>query len=489
MYARARGEAGFTLIEVLASAVIVVLVSASAMIALSGVTRNSYDDRVRSEAQALAQQNENKLRGFNINELSNLNKTLPAITLDGTQFTIKESATYVTDSTGNPSCTNPSADYLQTTSTVTWPRMDGAAPVTVTGQLTPTVGSISSNAGGLAVSATNATGGGDAGMNVALTGTSTASGATAADGCDLFGDLPAGAYTASVTPPSGTYVDGKTGQAVTASNPDVASTTVSAGTTPASLPFRLDVPGTITASFTDLFPSGSGLTAPVTPTVPALLAFNTNMNGVQYRVCTLADGLTCPAVGNADASFPASDWTGSGGQVQANTLFPYTSPYSVYAGTCTNDNPNLVSGGSVADKPATVTAGGNANVSLALPALVVKVYTGTSGSPGAEEALPSGWHVALTDTGCNVNYSSANNSGASLPAGQAALPLNASYPNLGANDTGILEYPGMPYGNYTACIDNGSKKVVTTLPANTGNGQVVSLYAGSVPSSATSGTC
>jgi hypothetical protein len=161
----------------------------------------------------------------------------------------------------------------------------------------------------------------------------------------------------------------------------------------------------------------------------------------------------------------------------------------VYAGTCTNNNPNLVSGGSVADTAATVTAGGNANASLALPAMVVKVYSGTSASPGAEEALPSGWHIAVTDTGCNVNYSSANNAGSSLPAGQAALPLNASYPNLGANDTGILEYPGMPYGNYTACIDNGSKKVVTTLPANTGNGQVVSLYAGSVPSSGTSGTC
>jgi prepilin-type N-terminal cleavage/methylation domain-containing protein len=485
IYARAQAEDGFTLIEVLASAVIVVLLSASAMIALGGVARNSYDDRVRSEAQALAQQNENRLRGYNINELSNLNQTLAPITLDGTKFTIKETATYVTDSTGNPSCTNPSADYLQTTSTVTWPQMDGAAPVTVTGQLTPTVGAISANNGGLAVSAINASAGGDAGMGVSLTGTSAASGTTASDGCDLFGDLPAGAYTASITPPSGVYVDGKTGQAVTSSTPDVASTTVNAGTTPASLPFLLDVPGSIPVGFADVFPASSPpLTAPATPSAPAVLAFNTNMTGVQYRLCTVADGATCPAVGNQDTNFPASDWSSS---ITANTLFPYTSPYSVYAGTCTSDNPNLISGGSVADQTATVTAGGTATqVNFTLPALVVKLYSGTSSSPGAEEALPAGSHLVITDTGCGVRYNAANNAATTLPAGQAALPLNASYPNLGANDTGILQFPGMPYGNYTVCYDTGSGgKTYSVSPVkNTGNGEVVSLYAGS----ATTGT-
>lgn len=482
-----RGEAGFTLIEVMASALVVVLLSASALIALGGVTRSSYDDRVRSEAQALAQQNEDKLRGFNVNEISNLNQTLPAVTLDGTAFTIKEVASYVTASTGTPSCTNPSADYLQTKSTVTWANMDGAAPVVVTGQLTPTVGSISADNGGLAVSATNASAGPDSGMGVTLSGTSAASGVTASDGCALFGDIPAGAYTAAVAPSAGTYVDGKTGQAVTASNPDVASTTVIPGTTPASLPLSLDVPGSIPVAFADVFP-GSGLTAPVTPTAPAVLAFNTNMTGVQFRLCTPADS-TCPSVGNQDTNFPASDWSAPSGQVTANTLFPYTSSYSVYAGMCTGDNPNLISGGSVADQTSTVTAGGIApTLTFTLPAMVVKLYSGTSTS-SSEEALPNGWHVQIKDTGCGVDYNTANNAAGSLAAGQAALPLNSSYPNLGTNDTGILEYPGMPYGDYSACIDNGSKYLVTTLPANTGSGQFVNLFAGSVATTGTAGTC
>jgi prepilin-type N-terminal cleavage/methylation domain-containing protein len=489
-------EHGFTLIEVMASALVVLLVSAAALIALGGVTRSSWDNQVRSEAQALAQQNEDKLRGYNINEISNLNQTLPPITLNGTIFTIKETASYITASTGTPSCTNPSADYLQTTSTVSWQNMDGAAPVVVTGQLTPTVGSISANNGGLAVSALNASGGGDANVGVSLTGTSTATGATASDGCALFGDLPSGAYTVSVTPPVGVYVDGRTGQAVTAANPDVLPATVSPGTTPASRAFSLDVPGSITTTFTDAFPI-AGLTAPATPTAPDVVAFNTNMTGVQYRMCTVDDGATCPAVGNQDTSFPAADWTGTGGQVVASPLFPYTSPYTVYAGSCTNDDPNLVSSGAASDSSASVTEGGNASPSPAvvLPAMVVKLWSGTAAAPGSEQALPVAWHVALTDTGCNVEYNTANNSAATLPAGQAALPLNAHYPSLGADDTGLLEYPGMPYGAYSVCVDNGSKKVVTTLPANTASsasqlgGQVVNLYAGSVASTGVAGTC
>ena len=45
---------------------------------------------------------------------------------------------------------------------------------------------------------------------------------------------------------------------------------------------------------------------------------------------------------------------------------------------------------------------------------------------------------------------------------QGNLPLNPNYP-LGSNDTGILSYPGLPYGNYTVCYDNGSKSTSATV--------------------------
>ena len=476
-----RSDAGFTLIEVLVSALMVVLLSGAAATSLVATTDSSSDLRVHADAEALAQQNQAQMHGLNVDQLSNLNSALPAVSLNGVSFTVTETATYVSASSGVASCTHPSADYLQTTSTVTWSNMGNRAPVTVSSILTPTVGSIDPTHGTLAVSATNAGGAGNPGMNVAISGPSAASELTTATGCVLFGDLPAGTYTVRVSPPSGIYVDAKTGNAVTPSAPDTASINVVAGTIPASASFDLDQSGSITYSFTDAFPPPGGLTAPVTPTVPAVVAFNTYMSLPSSRVCTLADA-ACPPVGNADTSFPASDWGGASGQVTATPLFPFTSPYSLYAGICGSDDPHVVSSGAVTDASAAVSAGGNTPVTLTLPAMVVKLYSGAS-TGTSEMALPAGAHLIITDTGCNVRYIGYLGAAPTVATNQAALPLNPSYPPS-SNDTGILAFPGMPYGNYTVCYDNNGQKYSTTA-TNAGTGVLVALLAGST----TTGIC
>src|SRR6201999_957443 len=143
-------EAGLSIVEVLVRVLIGALLSAGARTAFVGSTNGSETVRVRSDAQALAQQDQAKLRALTVDQLSNLNQTLPAVALNGRQFTVTESADYVTDSTGTPSCSNPSADYIQTTSTVSWNNMGGQSPVTVTSVLTPPVGSIDPTNGELA---------------------------------------------------------------------------------------------------------------------------------------------------------------------------------------------------------------------------------------------------------------------------------------------------------------------------------------------------
>ena len=154
---RARAQDGFTLIEVLASALIVTLLAGAAFTSFAGTEKESYTTRLRSDAQAVAQQSEDQLRGLNIDQLSNLNQTTTWPTkVDGVQFYVKQTASYVSDATGTATCTNPSADYLQTTSTVTWANMGTSPAVTETSVLTPTVGSISAGNGALAVSATSA---------------------------------------------------------------------------------------------------------------------------------------------------------------------------------------------------------------------------------------------------------------------------------------------------------------------------------------------
>lgn len=486
---RGRAQHGFTLIEVLASALVVTLLAGAAFTAFAGTAKTSYDNRVHSDAQSIAQQSEDQLRGLNINQLSNLNQTITWPTkVDSVQFYVKQTASYVTDATGTATCTNPSADYLQTTSTVTWDNMGNTPPVTETSVLTPTVGSISSGNGALAVSVTNAAGGGDAGMNVAISGPSTASGLTNAAGCVLFGDIPAGTYTVAVGPSLGTYVDAKTGASVTPATADTASIPVSAGTTPTSTSFQIDQGGSINVSFQ--YPNGAAIAPPagLTPMATGVVAFNTNMNLPQYRVCTLTD-TTCPVVGSPDPSFPAADWgTPSQGQITATPLFPFTSPYSVYAGTCSAEDPSKVSGGPSSDTSVTVVGGQPVNATVLVPPMVVRLWSGSSStSPGSEEPLPaSPSEIVITDP-CGVKYYGYYGTNPpSVGTGQGAMPLNSNYP-AGSNVTGILSYPGLPYGNYTVCYDNGSKHTQATV-TNTGVGESVSLYAKS-STLPTSGKC
>jgi prepilin-type N-terminal cleavage/methylation domain-containing protein len=86
----AADEAGFTLVEVLVSALILVLLSMAVLGALDATTRSSFSDRLHANVEALAQQNENRLRGLNVDELSNLNKTFQGPKLDGVQFLARD---------------------------------------------------------------------------------------------------------------------------------------------------------------------------------------------------------------------------------------------------------------------------------------------------------------------------------------------------------------------------------------------------------------
>jgi Tfp pilus assembly protein PilV len=244
----AGSESGMTLIEVLVCALMVALMAMAVLAGLDAMARQSGSLRTRADAQAVAQQSQNRLKGYNINELSNLNRTYTTAKLDGVQFTVHETANYVSDSTGAPSCTNPTTDYLRTISTVTWPNMGTRPPIVVTGVLTPPIASIDSAHGTLAVMVKAASGAGISGVNVSLSGTSSASGVTDSTGCALFGDVPAGAYTISAASPSINYVDMATGAVITAGAPDTQNASVIGGRT-ASIEFDMDVGGTINYSF------------------------------------------------------------------------------------------------------------------------------------------------------------------------------------------------------------------------------------------------
>ena len=75
--------------------------------------------------------------------------------------------------------------------------------------------------------------------------------------------------------------------------------------------------------------------------------------------------------------------------VTASPLFPFASPDTVYAGSCTGNNPNPADDPNSPGVPATasvvIPSGGNATATIQLPALNLKVWSGSSpvvpGSP------------------------------------------------------------------------------------------------------------
>jgi len=480
-------EAGFTIIEVLVAALILAVVAAGSAVAFVGAIGTSGLQRNRSAAEALAQQNESKLRGYTVGQLANLNQTLSPVSLDGIQYTVHESASFVSDSSGTPSCTNPEADYLETTSSVTWAGMPSSLqPVTVTGLITPTYGEISSSSGVLAVQIQDPSGNPIAGMPVSVSGPGSASGVTAANGCVLFGDLPAGnSYTVSVTPATGSYVDAGTGQAVNSGSPDKQTAVqVSAGTTAASpTPFVLATPGAATFSFTDKWPTGVSPSPAPTATSPSVIL----SSGSLVIVCSAQDTSGCPATGKGDLSWGTSAWGGTNGQVTAQPLVPAT--YATYPGICPNDDPSGFGG---SDATTAVTAGNTAATTLTLPAIVVRLYSGTGtisilggvvtlpGSAGSEIAMPAGSKLVITDTQCDGGEHYVGGPGVTVPANDSALPVSASpVINGGTNDIGLLAYPGMPDGKYTVCYQNGSQYSQASL-TNQGNGEIVNLFNGTL---------
>jgi Tfp pilus assembly protein PilV len=305
-------EEGFAIIEVLISALIIVIVGGAVLTLLQATARSAGDSRNRTAAQAIAQEDQARLRSMRISSLNRLNQSWTA-KIGGTTFTINSTGSFVNNATGNPSCTgsNTSADYVRITSTVTWPSMNGRPPVVTQSIIAPSNGSLNPGNGTLTVSTINAAGLPLPGVGLSGTGAGTFSGTTDSEGCANFADLPAGSYT--LTPTAAGLVD-KDGNA-----PAAESASVSASSTLTRV-LQYDKPGALEVNFKYRV----GSTGEFKPSsASAIRVFNT----------TMTSALTVSAPGGNPAATIAT-------QTSPAKLFPFTSPYAVYAGTCSSNNPN-----------------------------------------------------------------------------------------------------------------------------------------------------
>jgi len=387
------------LIEVIVSALIIVVVGGAVLTLLQATARSAADSRNRTAAQAIAQEDQARLRSMRISSLNRLNQNWTA-KLGGTTFTVNSTGTFVNNATGNPSCTgsNTSADYVRITSTVTWPNMNGRPPIVMNSIVAPSNGSLNPGNGTLTVSTINAAGLPLPGVGLSGTGAGTFSGTTDSEGCANFADLPAGNYT--LTPTAAGLVD-KDGK-----SPASQTTSVSSSSTN-TVQLQYDKPGALEVNFKYRVGSTGEFK---TSTASSIQVFNSTM--------------TSPLTVSAPGGNPAATITTPTSPAK---LFPFTSPYAVYAGTCSENNPN--------PKSEAGSPGAPAIASVTVP-------------PGASIApLPKG---AIQLPALNVTV---KQNGVLLSGAKVRVTGTCSFArNYTTNASGALPDPGLPWGTYTVCV-------------------------------------
>jgi Tfp pilus assembly protein PilV len=445
-----KDESGMALIEIVVSSMLLVIVALGVFRAFDAGTRATAQERHRARAHSLAEADLSRMKAMQIEDLANLNQTTP-VTADGQQYTVVSRADFVTESSTTSTCQTGlgSRDYIKTTSTVTWASIGSRPPVVATSVVTPPSGSVIPNAGSLLVSIVDRNATGVAGATVSGSGPASFSGTTGSTGCVIFRNLPAGSYT--LGPIGGTAA----GDVDEDGNPSAAQTVSVVADSTNTKTITLDSPGTLPVTFKTEDYAGA------------------LVNSSADQVVLVQSNMT------TNKLFPAAPLAARTATITATSLFPFTSAYSAYAGTCDDNNP--LSGGALGSSivppgaPGTLATPGY----LKLPALHLTVKSGTPSAPGGSVA---GARIRITDLNCS-------------PTGtfRRTFFTNASFQM--ADSPTAATNPGLPYGDkYQVCADanfsslqrrnyvristtSTTAKDVPVIDPN--NGQVETIYLGS----------
>jgi Tfp pilus assembly protein PilV len=427
-------QRGDTLVEVLISAFLVGLIVVGTFSGLNSSSRATALQRSRSQADALAEQDEDRLRSEPINLLAALGShpQITTTTVGNTRFTIESSATYIADSTATESCSSssPQANYLQTTSKVTW---NGAGkPVEENGVISPPPGSnliVQVTESGSPVQSATVTAVGPAPETTSHTLE------TSSRGCAIIALPSGGEY--SINAHKVGYVD-QNGYENTDEDETVTQKVYIAAENTAKEGYYLGRTGALEVNFSG-GTEGQGET---------FVLFNSGMTTFN-RFPKHASSYAVLGTEGAYAS-----------TVTTNGFYPFTTDYTIYAGTCEADKPPTLG----SENEVLIPPGGTGHASLLLPSLRLKVYSGANSS----SSLVNEASGSVTDTGCGV---------------KRAFVTNAS---------GATEHPALPYGTYNLCV---TAKVGSPakqrrfekkeIHITTASGASENVYLGSAPESST----
>ena len=426
------GEDGFVLIEILVSALVVAIVAAAVFNLLQANARSAGTDRQRSEAFALAQEDQARLRTLRISELSRLPTKPREITLNGTIFEVRSTGVFVNDKTATSSCSpeSNSADYVRIGSEVAWKVMNGRPPVVIQSIVAPSNGSLDPSHGTLTFSVLNSLEKPIPGVILTGAGPSSFGGTTDEAGCATFPDLAAGSYTVT---PSGavTGMVDKDGNAPSA----VPAGVTAEVTTPKELHY--DLPGKIKK-----------------------VTFQTKSSPTGSLITSSSDSVILANIGMKEPKIFGTPGGGRKASIEASGLYPFKEPDGLYGGFCGLNNPNPTGETSApgAAGVSSVTIPRNGTVEEAkvvLPALYLNVWKGTSSKPETAVSKP---HVIVADTKCKYNNKTIKRT-------------------LETEVNGHLVDPGLPWSTYEVCADNGSRSKTATVSVEDLNvGTTLNLY-------------
>ena len=391
-------DEGFALIEVVVSALIAAIVIGGVVSLLSATGRAAGEQRRRSQAYAVAQEDQARLRGTQVSALNRETETR-SVAINGVSYTVETTSRFISDKTGATTCNggSTSADYVRIGTSVTWASMHlGAKPVRLESIVSPVSGSFDPTSGGVAVRVVNGTEPTPSpisGVGLNGTGTATFSGATDSNGCAVFGGLPAGNYT--LTPSlAAEYIDAN-GLA-----PKATPITVSSGSV---LPVNLiyDRKGTVNLGFKVRSSAGPVVTAK-------------------------GDTVVATATGMSSGARTFGTPKTYATSIAATPLFPFGYTYSFFGGACAA-NAGEAAGTASVQAP----SGGTASGTIQLPALYLTVTNGTTALTGAR--------VTITDTKC-------------APGGtEIKREYTTTSGKIETTTSGYLENVGFPASMYSIC--------------------------------------
>ncbi|HEX5609943.1 MAG TPA: hypothetical protein VFX45_07615 [Solirubrobacterales bacterium] len=402
---RRSSEGGFVLIEVLVSAMVVVIATAGVVTVLQTSVRSQTQERHGSEAYAIAQEDQARMTSMRLATLNRLDETR-TVTLNKTAFKVRSTGVFVNDTTSTPSCGEgtSSADYVQIRSAVSWPGMRATERAEIESILSPSNGSLDPNNGTIAFSVKNQPQYPMAGVSI-FGGSGAINGLTDAAGCAVFTDLPGGDYNVTVSGEAAGLIN-KAGK-----GSEEQKVTVVGGDTK-TVNFEFDKPGTVPLQFKYRV----GSTSEFKPaTADVVIGNNTGLS--QARTLGTPGGTRVSTL-------------------NATPLYPFASAYTFYAGSCISNNPDP-EGKIPALAPAfanvVAPAGGTAAAAtIQLPALELVVKNNGVALSGAK--------VTITDKVCKD--ASKNLVKRTYTSNALGMPSNSA--------TGVAEL-GLPWGSYELC--------------------------------------